>query len=118
MSTLVLLGSTVQVLLAAGAAAYSITSLWQARTGHAELHRRLRSLNASDTELAAVLDALSRAESEGVAEMERVLRDPANVVSRALGALDAGKRKAVARALTQPSDSARKRYLISSAAAA
>ena len=105
-----------QGVLAALALAISYRQLRVTLGSWKDLRRSMEAEGVTRAEIESVLRDLSAAEERGKGEMERVLAG-SNGVAKAIHRLGRRQQRAVASALTQPSDTARRSYLLERARA-
>lgn len=82
-----------------------------------ELKTRLSETTATQEDLELLLSELSDAEGDGIKAMEAALDRNNTVIARAIHDLKGAKRAVILKALTQPSDARRKRFVYELASA-
>lgn len=105
------LAAASQTALAAAALALTYRRWTSLRRAARELKTRLEAENVKKAEVDTLLVALSNAERDGASAMKNVVELDQTSISRAVRELSAPRKEAVLRALTQPSDERRKRFL-------
>ncbi len=87
------------------------------RSASRELKAKLAETTASQEDLELLLSELSNAESDGIKAMEAALDRNNTVIAKAIHDLKGAKRAVILKALTQPSDARRKRFVYELASA-
>ena len=105
-----------QAVASAAALALAVRQWFAMRTVARELKTRLATATSA-TEIDDLLSELSRAESHGVAAMVSALDKSQTTIAQAFHDLQGAQRAMALKALTQPSDERRKRFLYDLASA-
>lgn len=116
MDSVVLAGVAVQSALAVVALLVSASSLRTSLRAKRELATKLQAEAVASEDVNKLLAALSAAESVSEDAMKQVLRDERYKIAVSISELDHAARRAVQRVLTQPSDLARRKFLVEAAA--
>lgn len=81
------------------------------KSAASELKAKLNETMTSRQDVEALLAQLSRAESDGIAAMEAAIIQNETSIAKAIDDLKGAKRTMILKALTQPSDARRKRFV-------
>ena len=106
-----------QVSAALAALGLALNQWLAMKSASRELKAKLAETSANRQDLELLLSALSNAERDGIKAMEAALDRNDTAIAKAIHDLKGAKRAVILKALTQPSDARRKRFVYELASA-